>query len=117
MPSGSTRQGAVAAFRSRAANPAEGGTDSSNPSSSGAESAAIRSRHQCKATLDDLYASELNVELSWDHKRGFHAMLGNPPLAKKIFPASGEAVGWLRDQAILQYPGSEFAGRYAGFGP
>jgi oligopeptide/dipeptide ABC transporter ATP-binding protein len=40
MPSGSTGQGAVAAFRSRAANPAEGGTDSSNPASSSVESGA-----------------------------------------------------------------------------
>ena len=38
-----------------------------------------------EATLDDLYANEINVALSWDHKRRFHAVLGNPPLAKKPF--------------------------------
>jgi disulfide oxidoreductase YuzD len=61
-----------------------------------------------EATLDDLYANELNVELSWDRKRGFHAVLGNPPLAKKTFPASGEAVGWLKEQALRHFPRAGF---------
>jgi disulfide oxidoreductase YuzD len=61
-----------------------------------------------EATLDDLYANEINVELSWDHKRGFRAVLGNPPLAKKTFPTSGEAVGWLKEQALRHFPRAEF---------
>jgi disulfide oxidoreductase YuzD len=140
-----------------------------------------------EATLDELYANEINLALSWDHKRGFLAVLGNPPMAKKNlsdhwrgrwlkeqalrhFPSAefrtgsvdtdgreaildhlcashiagsiswtsdggfhatlgepkvaekwaaasaGEAIEWLRDQAILHYPDSEFAHQYAGFG-
>jgi hypothetical protein len=45
-----------------------------------------------EAALDDLYANELNVAPSWDHEHGFHATLGNPPLANKSFPTSGQAV-------------------------
>jgi hypothetical protein len=52
------------------------------------------------AALDDLYANELNVALSWDHEHGFHATLGNPPLANKSFPTSGQAVRWLTEQAL-----------------
>jgi disulfide oxidoreductase YuzD len=61
-----------------------------------------------ESTLDDLYANELNVELSWDHKRGFLAVLGNPPLAKKTFPTSDKAVGWLKEQALRHFPRAEF---------
>jgi disulfide oxidoreductase YuzD len=61
-----------------------------------------------EVTLDDLYANELNVELSWDHKRGFRAVLGNPPLAKKTFPTSGEAVRWLKEQVLRHFPNAEF---------
>jgi hypothetical protein len=60
------------------------------------------------ATLDNLYANELNVELSWDHKRGFRAVLGNPPLAKKAFPTSGKAVSWLKEQALRHFTRAEF---------
>ncbi len=35
-----------------------------------------------EAILDDLYANEFNVALSWNHERGFQAALGNPPLAE-----------------------------------
>ena len=34
-----------------------------------------------EAILDDLYANELNVALSWHRERGFRAVLGDPPLA------------------------------------
>ena len=67
-----------------------------------------------EATLDDLYANELNVELSWDHKRGFLAVLGNPPLAKKTFPTSGEAVSWLKEQALRHFTRAEFRARRCG---
>jgi disulfide oxidoreductase YuzD len=59
-------------------------------------------------TLDDLYANELNVELSWNPKRGFHAVLGKPALAKKTLPASGKAVGWLKEQALRHFPRAGF---------
>jgi|HubBroStandDraft_6_1064221.scaffolds.fasta_scaffold637003_1 hypothetical protein len=61
-----------------------------------------------EATLDDLYANELNVSLSWDHEHGFHATLGNPPLAKKSFPTSGQAVRWLKEQALRHFPRAKF---------
>jgi hypothetical protein len=35
---------------------------------------------------------------------------------KRSASSAGEALAWLRDQAILQYPVSEFAARHAGFG-
>jgi hypothetical protein len=62
-----------------------------------------------EATLDELYANELNVELSWDHKGGSCAVLGNPPLAKKTFPAGGEAVRCLKQQALRHFPRAEFS--------
>jgi disulfide oxidoreductase YuzD len=61
-----------------------------------------------EAILDDLYANEINVALSWHPERGFHATLGNPPLAEKIFPRSGAAVRWLKDQAQRHSPHAEF---------
>jgi hypothetical protein len=67
-----------------------------------------------EATLDDLYVNELNVELSWDHKRGFRAVLGNPPLAKKTFPTGGESVSWLKEQALRHFPRAEFRAGGAG---
>ena len=61
-----------------------------------------------EATLDNLYANELNVELSWDHKRGFRAVLGNAPLTKKTFPTSDKAVSWLKEQALRHFTRAEF---------
>jgi hypothetical protein len=61
-----------------------------------------------EATLDDFYASEMNIALSWSHRRGFHVMLGNPPLAKKSLPKSEEAVRWLRAQALHHFPRTKF---------
>jgi hypothetical protein len=63
-----------------------------------------QNRTTIEATLDDLYSNELNVELSWNPKGGFHAVLGNPPLAKKTFPASGKAVRWPKKQALRHFP-------------
>jgi hypothetical protein len=60
----------------------------------------------------------LRGSISWVWDGGFYATIGEPKLAEKYSAASaGEALDWLRDQAILHYPGSEFAGQYAGFGP
>ena len=42
-----------------------------------------------EAILDDLYANELNVALSWNHERELHATFGNPSLAESSFPTSG----------------------------
>jgi hypothetical protein len=43
--------------------------------------------------------------------------VGEPKIAEKWSASgAGEALAWLRDQAILQYRGSEFAARHAGFG-
>jgi len=60
------------------------------------------------AVLNDLYANEINVSIAWIRDRGFRATLGNPRLAEKWFHSSGEAVRWLRDQAPLHYPATEF---------
>jgi disulfide oxidoreductase YuzD len=60
------------------------------------------------AILDDLYANELNVALSWNHERGLHATLGNPSLAESSFPTSGEAVRWLAHEALRHFPDIEF---------
>lgn len=66
---------------------------------------SIAHRHDLdiEATLDDLYANEMNVAISWNHERGFHAALGNPALAEGSFPTSGEAVRWLKEQALHHF--------------
>jgi len=47
-----------------------------------------------EAIFNDLYASEINGEISWIWDGGFHAALGDPPpLAEEFaFPSVGEAV-------------------------
>ena len=77
--------------------------------------------------LDDLYASEINVEISWywdggiDVKigrRGINVQLGdrlNGYGAKGKVKTMTEAAVWLRDRACQQYPDSEFARKYGGF--
>ena len=59
--------------------------------------------------LARLYANEINVSLAWARPRGFSATLGNPPLAEEWFQKSGEAVRWLKEQAVRHFPGAEFA--------
>ena len=67
--------------------------------------------------LDDLCASHIAGSISWIWDGGFYATLGEPKLAEKWSAArAGEALDWLRDQAIRHYPDSEFAARYLGFG-
>ena len=71
-----------------------------------------------EAILDHLCASHIAGSISWVWDGGFYATIGEPKLAEKYSAASaGEALDWLRDQAILHYAGSEFAGQYVGFGP
>src|ERR1700737_1914245 len=60
-----------------------------------------------EATLDELYANEINLALSWDHKRGFLAVLGNPPMAKKNLPDHWRG-RWLKEQALRHFPSAEF---------
>jgi hypothetical protein len=68
------------------------------------------------ATLNDLYASEINASISWIWDGGFHVTLGDPQQAEGWgFRTIGEAVAWLRDQACARYPDSEFAQKYGGF--
>ena len=67
--------------------------------------------------LDDLCASHIAGSISWVWDGGFYATLGEPKLAEKWSAArAGEALDWLRDQAIRHYPDSEFAARHLGFG-
>ena len=67
--------------------------------------------------LDQLCESHIAGSISWVWDGGFYATIGEPKRAKTYSAASaGEAIDWLRDQAILHYPDSEFAHQYAGFG-
>jgi len=81
-----------------------------------------------EAILDDLYASEINVEISWlwdgridvkvGRRRGINVKLGDPLNgfdAKGTVKTMVEAAVWLRDQACQHYADSEFARKYCGF--
>jgi hypothetical protein len=69
-----------------------------------------------KAILNDLYTSEISASISWIWDGGFYVTLGNPNRAEGwALPDIGEAVAWLRDQALIHYPESDFARKYAGF--
>ena len=80
-----------------------------------------------EAILDDLFASEINAEISWLwygrtdgrlRRRGFNVKLGDPLngyAAMGTVHSMAEAAVWLRDHACQQYPDSEFARRYGGF--
>ncbi len=75
--------------------------------------------HDCldaETILNDLCASEINASISWMWEGGFHVILGAPPQAEGwALPTIGAAVVWLRDQACVHYPDSEFARKYCGF--
>src|SRR5215471_4269619 len=70
--------------------------------------ATIGDNFDIAAVLNDLYANEINASIAWIRDRGFRATLGDPRLAEKWFHSSGEAVRWLRRQAPLHYPQTEF---------
>ena len=85
-------------------------------------------RINVEAVLDDLYASEINVEISWlwdggidvkvGRRRGINVKLGDPLNgyeAKGKVKTMAEAAVWLRDQACQHYSDSEFARKYGGF--
>jgi hypothetical protein len=68
--------------------------------------------------LNDLYASEINVEISWLWDGGIDVKLGDPLngyVAEGKVTTIRQAVLWLRDQACAHYPNSTFARKYGGF--
>jgi hypothetical protein len=79
-------------------------------------STSVRTGLDLEAILNDLYESEINASISWIWDGGFYAVLGDPKQAEGwAFPSIGEAAAWLRDQACVHYPDSEFARKYGGF--
>ena len=84
-------------------------------------------RANVAAILDDLYASEVNVEISWlwdggvDAKVarcGINVKLGDPLNGydgKGKVRSMAEAAVWLRDHACQHYPDSECARKYGDF--
>ena len=64
---------------------------------------------------NDLYASEINASISWVWDGGFHAVLGNPKIARRLLPTIGDAVLWLRYAACKHLPDGDFAQKYGGF--
>ena len=66
--------------------------------------------------LDALCASNIHGSISWVWNSGFYASLDDPQHAEgRAFRTIGEAIDWLRDQACMRYPASEFAREYSGF--
>jgi hypothetical protein len=71
-----------------------------------------------EAILDDLYASEINVEISWLWDGGIDVKLGdelNGYKAEGKVSTMREAAVWLRDQACQHYSDSGFARKCCGF--
>lgn len=65
--------------------------------------------------MADLYASEINFQISAFFDAGFTVWLGddmNGFVAKTQMDTYEEAVLWLRDISIKKYPSSDFAGTY-----
>ena len=87
----------------------------------------MKNRIDVEAILDDLYASEINAQISWLWDGGIDVRMGRRGINVKLgdplngFDAKGkvktmlEAAVWLRDQACQHYPDSEFARKYGGF--
>jgi hypothetical protein len=75
--------------------------------------------------LDDLFASEINVEISWLwygridgrlRRRGIDVKLGDPLHGYAAIGKANrmaDAAVWLKDRACQQYPDSEFPGNMA----
>jgi hypothetical protein len=75
-------------------------------------------RIDVEAILDDLYASETNVEIFWLWDGGIDVKLGdqlNGYKAEGKVSMMHTAAVWLRDQACQQHPDSGFARKYCGF--
>ena len=71
--------------------------------------------------LDDLYANEINAEISWLwyggiggrlRRRGIDVKLGDP---RRQGQQDGRRRRVAKDRACQQYPDSEFARKYGGF--
>jgi hypothetical protein len=63
--------------------------------------------------LNDLYAREINASILWIWDGGFCVTLGDPRQAEGwALRSIGEAVAWLRDQAIGHYLESAFSRKY-----
>jgi hypothetical protein len=66
--------------------------------------------------LISLYASAINISISWIWGGDIDAKLGNP---MNRYKAEGnvatvtEIADWLRDQAVRHHPSSEFARQFA----
>jgi disulfide oxidoreductase YuzD len=58
--------------------------------------------------LASLYAKEISASLEWKSDRGFYPGFGYPAIGKKRFRTSGEAVRWLKEQALVKYPSIKF---------
>jgi predicted RNA-binding Zn ribbon-like protein len=78
----------------------------------------VRYKHPDSGGLDlqviltDLYASEINASISWLWSGGIDVKLGDPVNgydAEDRVSTFAEAAEWLRDQALANYPDSEFA--------
>lgn len=67
--------------------------------------------------LDELYASEINISISWCWDGGIDASLidglGTPLLESGSCPNVVSAVTWLCREAVRIYPESEFANKYS----
>jgi hypothetical protein len=70
--------------------------------------AATGSELDIGAVLNDLYANEINGSIAWIRDRGFRATLEKSRPIENWFHFSGEAVRWLRRQALVLDPQSEF---------
>ena len=65
--------------------------------------------------LQDLHDSEINGSVDWFFDKCWRAGIGdnlNGWKSEKRLDTLGEAIEWLRDEAIRLYPDSDFAKRY-----
>ena len=66
--------------------------------------------------LISLYASGINISISWIWDDDIDVKLGDPVNGYKAEGKVGtvtEIADWLRDQAVRYYPSSEFARQFA----
>jgi Icc-related predicted phosphoesterase len=71
-----------------------------------------------EAILNDLHLSKVKASLSLSCEERIEVKLGdllNGCDAEAKVSTLAEAAEWLRDKALMHYPRSEFAGKYAGF--
>jgi len=68
------------------------------------------------AILNVLFADEISGSITWISDRGFYVTLGSPIFVEKYADTIVEAVEWLRDQGVANYPGSDFERKYGGEG-